>query len=126
MKAPRYAVTPQQLADGQIPEHIAVDRTGTLKVEPLGIPTVPRQLAAGTASANTALTVTTSRISMYARGADIRYLVGSTSQTASATQSHFIASGERLDIDVPPSPNIAVIRDSAATTDGVLELSELA
>lgn len=93
-----------------------------LLVEPLGIPGVARQLAAGATSANTALTVGVGRISIYARGADIRYLVGSSSQTASAT-SHFIASGERLDIDVPATPNIAVIR--AGTTDGTLEVSEL-
>lgn len=93
-----------------------------LAVEPLGTPGVARQLSAGATSANTALTVGVSRISMYARGADIRYVVGSSSQTASAT-SHFIASGERLDIDVPATPNIAIIR--AAGTDGTLEVTEL-
>jgi len=98
------------------------DGTKTLQVEPLGIPGVARQLAAGASSANTVLTVSVSRISIFARGADIRYAVGSNSQTASAT-SHFIAAGERLDIDVPATPNIAVIR--AGATDGTLEVSEL-
>jgi hypothetical protein len=93
-----------------------------LNVEPLGLPGVARQLAAGAASANTVLTSTVGRISIYARGADIRYTVGSSAQTASAT-SHFIASGERLDIDVPATPNIAVIR--AGSTDGTLEVTEL-
>jgi hypothetical protein len=94
-----------------------------IPVEPLGVPGVARQLAAGVASANTALTSTVRRISIYARTADIRYAVGSTSQTASATTSHFIALGERLDIDVPATPNIAVIR--AGSVDGVLEVTEL-
>lgn len=95
---------------------------GRLNIEPLGVPGVARQLTAGAASANTALTVGVARISMYARSADIRYAIGSSSQTASAT-SHFIAAGERLDIDVPSTPNIAVIR--AGTTDGTLEITEL-
>lgn len=90
--------------------------------EPLGIPGVARQLAAGAASANTALTTTCLRASLYARGADVRYLIGSTSQTASAT-SHFLANGERVDIRLPATPNIGVIR--AASTDGTLEVTEL-
>lgn len=95
---------------------------GRIPVEPLGIPGVARQLNAGSASANTALTTTTRRVSLFARNADIRYLVGSTSQTASGT-SHFIGQNERIDIDVPATPNIAVIR--AGSTDGILELTEL-
>lgn len=91
-------------------------------VEPLGIPSVARQLAAGSASANTALTSTCRRVSVRAVGADIRYAIGSSSQTASAT-SHFIANGERLDLAVPATPNIAVIRN--ASTDGTLEVTEL-
>jgi len=101
---------------------LLVDEAGRLLVEPLGIPGVARQLAAGAASANVALTTTVRRISIYARGADIRYLVGSSAQTALLT-SHFIASGERLDIDVPATPNIAAIR--AGGTDSVLEITEL-
>lgn len=90
--------------------------------EPLGIPAVARQLAASATSANTALTATCTRASLYARGADIRYQIGSTSQTASAT-SHYLAQGERVDVRLPSTPNIAVIR--AAATDGTLELTEL-
>ena len=97
-------------------------RATRVSVEPLGIPGVARQLAAGAASANTVLTVGVGRISIHARGADIRYTVGAAAQTASAT-SHFIAAGERLDIDVPATPNIAVIR--SGSTDGTLELTEL-
>lgn len=97
-------------------------RASRVNVEPLGIPGVARQLAAGAASANTALTSGIARISIHARGADIRYSVGSAAQTASAT-SHFIGAGERLDLDVPASAQIAVIR--AGSTNGTLELSEL-
>lgn len=99
------------------------DGGAMVPVDTLGLPTVARQLAAGATSANTALTATCRRISIYARTADIRYSVGTVAQTANATTSHWIASGERLDIDVPAGANIAVIR--AGTTDGVLELSEL-
>ena len=59
---------------------------------------------------------------MFARGPDIRFAIGSTSQTASGT-SHYIANGERLDLVVPATPNIAVIR--AGSIDGTLEVSEL-
>ena len=97
-------------------------RASSVDVEPLGLPTVARQLSAGSSSANTALTSTCRRISIKAIGADIRYAIGSTSQTASAT-THFIGNGERLDLAVPETPNIAVIR--GGSTDGTLELSEL-
>jgi hypothetical protein len=88
-------------------------------VEPLGIPTVARQLAATTTSANTTLTANISRISIRARFADIRYVVGVGAQTANASTSHFIANGERLDIAV------AVIRESGATVNGSLAVTEL-
>jgi hypothetical protein len=94
-------------------------------VEPLGIPGVARQLSATTSSQNTALTTGISRISIRARFADIRYVVGVGSQTANASTSHFIANGERLDIAVPQGANIAVIRDTAATVDGSLAVTEL-
>ena len=81
-----------------------------------------RQLAAGASSANTALTAGVSRVSMRAVGADIRFSIGTSAQTASAS-SHFIADGERLELRIPEGANIAVIRN--ASTSGVLELSEL-
>jgi hypothetical protein len=98
------------------------DGTYVEAVEPLSVPGTARQLAAGNTSANTALTTTCRRISIRAVGADIRYAIGSTSQTATAT-THFIANGERLDLAVPVTPNIAVLRNG--TTDGTLELTEL-
>lgn len=85
-------------------------------------PVVARQLSAGASSANTALTSSVRRVSIYASGANIRYSVGAGAQTASAT-SHYIAQGERLMISVPAGAQIAVIRANA--TDGTLELSEL-
>jgi hypothetical protein len=92
-------------------------------VEPNRQPGVARQLAAGSSSANTALTDTCARISIRAVTADIRYAIGTSSQTASASTSHFIAQNERLELVVPAGANIGVIRD--ASTSGTLELTEL-
>jgi hypothetical protein len=92
------------------------------KTDTLGSPITARQLSAGATSTNTALSVNTRRITMRAVGADIRFSIGTGSQTATAT-SHFIANGERLDFAVPTSANIAVLRNS--TTSGTIELTEL-
>lgn len=91
-------------------------------VEPLGLPGVARQITVNGTSSNTALTATCRRLSMRAVGTDMRYAIGSSTQTATAS-SHFIAQGERLDVALPVTPNLAVIRD--ALTDGVLEVTEL-
>ena len=93
------------------------------QVEILGVPSVARQLVAGSASSNTALTSTTQRISMRAVGADIRFSIGAGAQTANGNTSNFIANGERLDFAVPLGAQIAVIRDG--TVNGTLELTEL-
>ena len=92
------------------------------RVEPLCKPGLARQLAAGSTTSNTALTAGVFRISMRAVGADIRFSIGTGTQTATAT-SHFIANGERLDFAVPGAANIAVLRNG--TTDGILEVTEL-
>ena len=115
---------PDELGDLYFPavQEVSGADGGSIGVEPLGLPTVARQLSAGSSSANTALTTTCRRISIKAIGADIRYAIGSSSQTASAT-SHFIGNGERLDLAVPATPNIAVIRNGS--TSGTLELTEL-
>lgn len=94
----------------------------TDRVEPLGQAGLARQLAAGSTTSNTALTAGVFRISMRAVGADIRFSIGTGTQTAT-TSSHFIANGERLDFAVPPGANIAVLRNG--TTDGTLEVTEL-
>jgi len=110
-RGPNDAVIPVELTDD-----------GAIKSEILGQPSVARKLTAAATSANTALTATCRRISIRAVSADIRYSIGATAQTAT-TNSHFIASGERLDLAVPAGANIAVIRDAA--TSGTLELTEL-
>lgn len=97
--------------------------TGAVPVENIKQPLVARQLVAAVGNADTTLTSTTRRISIYARGGDVRYAIGSSAQTASAT-THFIAQGERLDVAVPATPHIAVIR--GGVSDCTLELSELA
>lgn len=95
---------------------------GRQPVEILGMPGVARQLNATNTSTDTALTVGVSRISIYANGGSIRYSIGSSAQTAS-NSSHFIAMGERLDIVVPTTAHIAVIR--ANSTNCTLEVTEL-
>lgn len=92
------------------------------RVEPLGQAGLARQLAAGSTTSNTALTAGVFRISMRAVGADIRFSIGTGTQTATSS-SHFIANGERLDFAVPGAANIAVLRNG--TTDGTLEVTEL-
>lgn len=92
------------------------------QVEVARQPVTARQLAAGSASANTVLTATVRLISVRAVGADIRYSIGTSAQTASSS-SHFIGNGERLTLVVPSGANIGVIRN--ASTNGTLELSEL-
>lgn len=85
------------------------------------IPGVARQLAAGAASANVALTPSVTRASLLARLADLRFSVGNGPQVAT-TASHYLAVGTRLDIGLPENPNIAAIR--AGATDAVLEITE--
>ena len=97
-------------------------RYSVRQVEVARQPVTARQLAAGAASANTALTATVRIISIRAVGADIRYSIGTSAQTATTT-SHFIAQNERLTLVIPSGANIGVIRN--ASTNGTLELSEL-
>jgi hypothetical protein len=104
----------QPLTDAQL-------RATAVPIEPLGIPGVARQLSATAASTNTALTSTCRRISITALVDAIRFSIGSSSQTASTT-SHFIAAGERLDLALPSTPNIAVLR--AGAVNATLEVTE--
>ena len=60
---------------------------------------------------------------MRAVGADIRFSIGTGTQTAHGNDSHFIANGERLDFAIPKNANIAIIRDG--TVNGTLDLTEL-
>lgn len=104
---------------------VNVSDAGRIETEGLGVPTVARQLAVTAASASADLTSTCRRISIRARGADIRYVVGTGAQVANASTSHFIGQDERLDIAVPAGCTIAAIRDTAATANGTLCISEL-
>lgn len=114
----------QKIVDGDryTEVYVKVDPDAPLYVEPLGIAGTAYQLAATATSTNTELTASCKRLTMRAVGADIRYQVGSTAQTATG-ESHFIANGERLDIGLPATPHIAVLRN--ASTNGTLEVTEL-
>lgn len=93
-----------------------------LQVEPLAIPGVARVITIATGNTNTALTSGITRVSIRAAGTNAFYAIGSDAQTATLT-GHFIANGERLDLNVPTSaPNIAVLCASGAS--GTLYLSE--
>ncbi len=103
-----------------------VSTSNPMPIEVLGTPTVARQIAVTTSSASQALTAACRRVSIRARGCDMRYVVGTGAQTANATTSHFIAQDERLDIAVPAGATLAAIRESAATANGSLAVTELA
>ena len=104
---------------------IVATKDGRMTTETLGVPTVPRQLPVTATSASMGLTATCRRVSIKARGCDMRYVVGVGAQTANAATSHFIESGERLDIAVPAGATIAAIRETAATVNGSLAITEL-
>ena len=124
-------VTQFPAGHGQV-KHYFDDSTGDMipavavDTEPLGLPTIARQLAVTTTSSSVELTATCRRVSIKARGTDIRYAVGVGAQTADASTSHFLESGERLDIAVPAGATLAAIRESASTTNGSLAITELA
>lgn len=98
---------------------------GRMTTETLGIPGVARQLPVTATTASVDLTATCRRISIKARGCDMRYVIGVGAQTANAATSHFIESGERLDLAVPAGATIAAIRETAATVNGSLAITEL-
>jgi hypothetical protein len=90
---------------------------GLLPVDTLGTPGVPRVQATAGIAATVTLTTTCRRVSMFATQGTWYSISG----TATAT-SHYIASGERLDFDVPASTAISVLRE---TTDGSIRITEL-
>ena len=96
-----------------------------INVDTLGMATLSRQLAVTATSDSVALTATCRRVSIKARGCDMRYVIGVGAQTANAATSHFIEAGERLDLAVPAGATIAAIRESAATSNGSLAITEL-
>lgn len=102
-----------------------VSEDSPLPTSTLGIPGIARQLPVTNVSNSVPLTATCRRISIKARGTDMRYVVGVGAQTADASTSHFIESGERLDIAVPAGATIAAIREAASSTSGSLAITEL-
>lgn len=100
------------------------DSANPIPTEPLGIPTVSRNLVVTAASSQVNLTTTCKRLSIKAIGTNIRYRVGTGSLTASVTD-HYISQDERLDIAVPLNGVIAAIRDTTGTTNGTLAITEL-
>lgn len=117
------------IARGQSISDVGVGATddGLLLVEPLSVPGVARQLTATNAAQSQQLTSSCRRLSIRCRNNNCRFTVGTVSQSSvvSATTSHFILSGERLDIAIPAGSHIGYIRDAAAGADGILEITEL-
>lgn len=109
----------QQQVLGRLPQ----PANGRMRTEDLGVPLLARQLAAGAASSTTELTPTCRRISIHARLGNIRFQIGSSDSVTASGASHYIAQGERLDLALPATPYIAVIR--ADGVNAVLELMEL-
>jgi hypothetical protein len=107
-----------------IPVVIASDQSA-VTVKPLLAQGVGRTLTTTNASVNTALTAGIKAVSIYARNSDAYYSIGNSSQTASSTKG-FIASGERIDLDVSgyATPNIAVIFGPSAAA-AILMVTEL-
>ena len=120
--APSDGLTASAPSDGLTDAQL---RATAVVTEPLGVPTVAHQLTATTTSQSQALSAGCRRVSIRARGCDIRYVIGVGAQTANASTSHFIAQDERLDWAVPAGAHIARIRDSAATADGSLAVTEI-
>ena len=86
-------------------------------VDTLGTPGTPRVQATSGTAASIALTTTCRRISMYATQGTWYAITG----TATVT-SHYIASGERIDLDVPASTTVSVLQE---TTAGSIRITEL-
>jgi hypothetical protein len=114
--------------DGKVPVvltdqvEIKNDEGSPIPVEPLGIPSVARQMTVTATSASITLTPTCTRISMYSRSGAIRFVVGTGAQTATSV-SHFLDANNGMDIRVPLGATIAAVRDGEI--NAILEISEL-
>lgn len=97
------------------------------QTDPTGRPLKATSIPVSGTSQSIALLDETTRVSILAVAGPVRYeLQVGASVTASATTSHYLASGERLDLSRPQgAARLAVIRDSgsAATAVEVTELS---
>lgn len=83
----------------------------------------PRLITLGVSSVNLALTTTCRFISIQpAGGTHCHFSVGVGAQTATST-THYLKTGERLLLAVPPNANIAAIQGTGAST--TLYITEL-
>jgi len=114
--------------------NIWVAVTSLLNVNTLRAPLLARQLLVTNVSQNMALTAGTARISVFARGCDLRFALSATvnpsvantapSVAGAAANVHFVAQGER--IEVPALAYIAWIADSlSGSQTGQAEVTEL-
>jgi hypothetical protein len=94
-------------------------------VNTLAMPGAAQTSAVSSTVVALTLATTTRRISIFARNADLRYVLwtGATAPAAAAVV-HFLGMNERLDFTVPANGKITFIR--AGTTDGIAEVTELA
>lgn len=104
----------------------AVTTTGTFLSEPsttafsLG---ASRSITLAATSTNLALTTTCRFVSLQpAGGSHCHFVIGVGTQTATAS-SHYIKTGERITLAVPPNANIAAIQGTGAAT--TLYITEL-
>lgn len=101
-----------------------VARSASLRADILLGLGAPKRVAAEAASARVQLSTSAVRgVSVTAVGANVRFALGGSDVTATAT-SHYLPEGQGRDFRVEPGQYIAAIR--ADSTDGVLEITELA
>jgi hypothetical protein len=105
----------------------AVTTVGTFLSEPsttafsLG---ASRSITLAATSVNQALTTTCRFVSIKCAGGNhCHYIIGVGAQTATAS-SHYLRTGERIVLAVPPNANIAAIQGTGAST--TLYITELA
>ena len=81
-----------------------------------------RSIVTGATSANIALTTTCRFVSLTPGGGNhCHYTIGVGAQTATAS-SHYLRTGDRIVLAVPPNANIAAIQGSGSTTLYITEL----
>lgn len=96
---------------------------GRNNVEPLSSLGVARQLSVTSTSNSATLTTTVTRMSLVANGCAMRFVIGTGAQTANASTSHYLQTGERMDVSCATSSTVAAIALYGGT--GTLEITEL-
>jgi hypothetical protein len=97
---------------------------GKLPVDTVGIPTESHSRATTAATSNIELSQNAKRITVYARISDARFKLGSGTQQADDESSHFLPKNTFISMALPNNANIAFIRVSLATVNGLIEISE--